>query len=54
MDLILTYWVYETNIYGMKTFEDYLSKLKKYSQVELSYFQSNIEGELIYHSRSGF
>jgi len=38
----------ETNIYGKETFEDYLSKLKKkYSQVELSYFQSNIEGELI-------
>ncbi len=46
----------ETNIYGEETFEDYLSKLKKkYRQVELSYFQSNVEGELInYIQEFGF
>ena len=46
----------ETNIYGKETFEDYLSKLKKkYRQVELSYFQSNVEGELInYIQEVGF
>jgi len=38
----------ETEIYGHEGFEEYFSKLKsKYSQHELSYFQSNIEGELI-------
>ena len=38
----------ETNIYGKQTFEDYFNKLKKkYAKVELSYFQSNVEGELI-------
>lgn len=38
----------ETSIYGNQTFEDYFNGLKnKFNQVELSYFQSNIEGELI-------
>ena len=38
----------ETSIYGNQTFEDYFNALKnKFNQVELSYFQSNIEGELI-------
>ena len=38
----------EPNIYGNQTFEEYLSiLLTKYPQVEISYFQSNIEGELI-------
>ncbi len=35
-------------IYSSTTFEEYISSLKKqYPQVEFSYFQSNIEGELI-------
>ncbi|HWS61066.1 MAG TPA: type II 3-dehydroquinate dehydratase [Flavobacterium sp.] len=38
----------EPEIYGSQTFEDYLVLLKsKYPEVELTYFQSNIEGELI-------
>ncbi|GEQ86547.1 3-dehydroquinate dehydratase [Patiriisocius marinistellae] len=38
----------ETAIYGNETFKDYFSKLQfKYTEIELEYFQSNIEGELI-------
>jgi len=38
----------ETSIYGSKTFEDYLVLLKKqFHHIEIDYFQSNIEGELI-------
>lgn len=38
----------EPSIYGNETFEDYLGNLKtKYPNVDLDYFQSNIEGELI-------
>lgn len=38
----------EPEIYGSQTFEDYLEILKsKFPDVELSYYQSNIEGELI-------
>ena len=38
----------EPNIYGFQTFEDYFNNLqKKYPSLNLSYFQSNIEGELI-------
>jgi 3-dehydroquinate dehydratase-2 len=38
----------EPEIYGSQTFEDYLKILKsKFPNVELKYFQSNIEGELI-------
>ncbi|MGB0863521.1 MAG: type II 3-dehydroquinate dehydratase [Saprospiraceae bacterium] len=38
----------ETNIYGNQTFEEYFESLKKrFSNIQLSYFQSNIEGELI-------
>ena len=38
----------EPEVYGNQTFEDYFSVLKgKFSTVELLYFQSNIEGELI-------
>ncbi|MDG4717081.1 type II 3-dehydroquinate dehydratase [Winogradskyella marincola] len=38
----------EPEIYGSQTFEDYLEALKsKYNNVDLEYFQSNIEGELI-------
>lgn len=38
----------ETDIYGNQPFEQYLDGLKKkYPQVSFSYFQSNVEGELI-------
>ena len=38
----------EPGIYGKSSFEDYLPLLReRYPLVELSYFQSNIEGELI-------
>ncbi|MDX5338666.1 MAG: type II 3-dehydroquinate dehydratase [Cyclobacteriaceae bacterium] len=38
----------EPEIYGSETFEDYLEHLKRrFPQVELHYFQSNVEGELI-------
>ncbi|MEN8776165.1 MAG: type II 3-dehydroquinate dehydratase [Polaribacter sp.] len=38
----------EPEIYGSKTFEDYFRELKlQFNKVELSYFQSNIEGEII-------
>ena len=38
----------EPAIYGSETFEAYLKVLQvKYSNIELHYFQSNIEGELI-------
>jgi 3-dehydroquinate dehydratase-2 len=38
----------ETNVYGNQTFEEYFNTLKsKYSSIELSYYQSNVEGELI-------
>lgn len=38
----------EPEIYGNKTFEDYFETLQaKFSNVSLSYYQSNIEGELI-------
>lgn len=38
----------ETDIYGNKPFEEYLEELKtKYPAVSFSYYQSNVEGELI-------
>jgi 3-dehydroquinate dehydratase-2 len=38
----------EPEIYGSKGFDHYFVELqKKYPEVELSYFQSNLEGELI-------
>ncbi len=38
----------EPHIYGSHSFEDYLSNLKaKFTSLDLSYFQSNIEGEII-------
>ncbi|MHA7108932.1 type II 3-dehydroquinate dehydratase [Sunxiuqinia elliptica] len=38
----------EKNIYGDQPFESYFKDLQaKYPQLELSYFQSNVEGELI-------
>ena len=40
--------VRETAIYGSTSFGDYLQTLKqKYTDIELVYYQSNIEGELI-------
>lgn len=38
----------ETDIYGNMPFEKYLDELKpKYPQIAFSYYQSNVEGELI-------
>lgn len=38
----------EPEIYGSSTFEDFFMELKKkYADIELEYFQSNIEGEII-------
>jgi len=38
----------EPGIYGSSSFEQYLPQLRaKYPDVELAYFQSNVEGELI-------
>ena len=38
----------EPEVYGTQTFEEYLEILKsKFPEVELTYYQSNIEGELI-------
>lgn len=40
--------VREPGIYGRNSFESYLVELKKmFPDVEISYYQSNIEGELI-------
>jgi 3-dehydroquinate dehydratase-2 len=37
----------ETSVYGETTFENYLDVLKSKVSANVSYFQSNIEGELI-------
>lgn len=38
----------EPGIYGSSSFGDYLEELKaKYSELDIDYYQSNIEGELI-------
>ncbi len=38
----------EPEIYGSQTFEEYFSVLKiEFPSVEISYYQSNVEGELI-------
>ncbi len=38
----------EPEIYGSKTFEDFLKTLRpKFSGINIDYYQSNIEGELI-------
>lgn len=38
----------ETDIYGHKSFDDYLKELeKKFPEVGFTYYQSNVEGELI-------
>ncbi|PKP27152.1 MAG: type II 3-dehydroquinate dehydratase [Bacteroidetes bacterium HGW-Bacteroidetes-2] len=38
----------ETAIYGSKSFDDFFVEMQfKYKEIELTFFQSNIEGELI-------
>lgn len=38
----------ETSVYGNQTFEEYFKTLQgKFPKIELVYFQSNVEGELI-------
>ena len=38
----------EPSIYGARSFEDYLTELKeRFPQVEMDYYQSNVEGEMI-------
>ena len=38
----------EPGIYGSESFENYLSKLREqYADMDIRYFQSNVEGELI-------
>ena len=46
----------ETDIYGNRSFEMYFTELQQhYSDTELEYFQSNVEGELINEiQRTGF
>ena len=40
--------VREPSVYGSRSFEDYLEELrKKFSFIQLDYFQSNVEGEII-------
>ncbi|MHA4809875.1 type II 3-dehydroquinate dehydratase [Flavitalea flava] len=46
----------EPEVYGSQTFEQYFGELKKkYPSIDFSYFQSNVEGELINElQRMGF
>ena len=38
----------DTDVYGTRTFEEVLAELRNaYPEVEMDYFQSNVEGELI-------
>lgn len=38
----------EPSVYGSETFESFLADMqKKYTALEISYFQSNVEGDLI-------
>ncbi|MBQ6652916.1 MAG: type II 3-dehydroquinate dehydratase [Prevotella sp.] len=40
----------EPDVYGHETFDDYLDGLRRqYPDVEIGYYQSNVEGELINH-----
>ncbi len=40
--------VREPSIYGHSSFEDYLKELRgRYPEVQIDYFQSNVEGEMI-------
>jgi 3-dehydroquinate dehydratase-2 len=43
----------EPDVYGLETFDAYYSKLcEAYSEVEMVYYQSNVEGEIINHLQS--
>lgn len=46
----------EPEVYGHQTFEDYLTSLRsRYPEVDIQYYQSNVEGELINEiQRQGF
>ena len=38
----------EPGVYGNETFDDFFAQLKKdFPQVNFTYFQSNVEGELV-------
>lgn len=38
----------ETDVYGKLSFDDYIDELKKeFPEIEINYYQSNIEGEII-------
>ena len=38
----------EPSVYGSRSFDDYLKELlERYPQIEFSYYQSNVEGEMI-------
>lgn len=38
----------ETKLYGTLSFEDYLNELrKKFPEIDIEYYQSNVEGEII-------
>jgi len=40
--------VRETTVYGSQSFDQYLTHLQKiFNHIEINYFQSNVEGELI-------
>ena len=40
----------EPEVYGTTTMEEYLDELRKqFPEVEIGYYQSNVEGELIDH-----
>ena len=40
--------VREPSVYGSQSFADYLGELrKKFSSIQIDYFQSNVEGEII-------
>lgn len=43
----------DEKIYGAQSFEDYLVQLKaKHIEIEIDYFQSNVEGEIINYLQS--
>ena len=45
----------EPSVYGAESFDDFFNRLFAQFEVELTYFQSNVEGELINElQRSGF
>ena len=45
----------EPSIYGAESFDDFFNRISAQFEVELTYFQSNVEGELINElQRSGY